>query len=197
MIDGERVKLFTVKPPPSGNDHHAVEKDLNVRVSVKAGPHVVGVAFLKKPWALLETERQPYQAHFNMDRHPRVQPAIYSVSINGPYEAKGPGDSPSRRRIFVCQPSKAGDEEGCAKRILATVMRRAYRRPVTDADLEIPLKFYKDSRMEGFEAGIEMALRAVLVSPGFLFRVGQDPAGGAPNTPYRISDLGLASRLSF
>ena len=197
MLDGERVKLFTVKPPPSGTDHHAVEKDLNVRFPVKAGPHVVGVAFLKKPWALLETARQPYQAHFNMDRHPRVQPAIYSVSINGPYEAKGPGDSPSRRRIFVCRPSKSGDEEGCAKRILSTVMRRAYRRPVTDADLQIPLKFYKDSRTEGFEAGIEMALRAVLVSPEFLFRVEQDPAGVAPGAPYRISDLELASRLSF
>jgi hypothetical protein len=197
MLDGERVKVFTVKPPPSGTDHHAVEKDLNVRVPVKAGPHVVGVAFLKKPWALLETARQPYQAHFNMDRHPRVQPAIYSVSINGPYEAKGPGDSPSRRRIFICRPSKFGDEEGCAKRILSTVIRRAYRRPVTDADLQIPLKFYKDSRTEGFEAGIEMALRAVLVSPEFLFRVEQDPAGVAPGAPYRISDLELASRLSF
>ena len=64
-----------------------------------------GVTFLKKPSALLETERQPYQAHFNMDRHPRIQPAVYSISINGPYEAKGPGDTPSRRRIFVCQPA--------------------------------------------------------------------------------------------
>ena len=198
MLDGERVRLFKVEPPPSGMDHHLVEKDLNVRVPVKAGPHVVAVAFLKQTSALLETERQPYQAHFNMDRHPRLQPAVYSVSINGPYDAKGPGDTPSRRRIFVCRPAKPGEEEGCAKRILATLMRRAYRRPVTDADLKVPMKFYKGARAGGdFEAGIEMALRAVLVSPEFLFRVEQDPATVAPNSAYRISDLELATRLSF
>jgi hypothetical protein len=123
---------------------------------------------------------------------------VYSVSITGPYDAKGPGDTPSRRRIFVCEPGKSGDEEGCAKRILSTVMRRAYRRPVTESDLRVPLKFYKDARAGGgFEAGIELALCSVLVSPEFLFRVEQDPAGVAPNTAYRISDLELASRLSF
>ena len=133
-----------------------------------------------------------------MDRHPRLQPAVFSISVNGPYEAKGPGDTPSRRRIFVCQPASAGEEEGCARKILATLMRRAYRRPVTDADFQAPLKFYKAARGDGgFEAGIEMALNAVLVSPEFLFRVEQDPAGVAPNTAYRISDLELASRLSF
>src|SRR5206468_7174745 len=103
-----------------------------------------------------------------------------------------PGDTPSRRRIFVCTPAKPADEETCAKRIFATLMRRAYRRPVTDADLQVPLKFYKDALREGgFEAGIEMGLRAVLVSPEFLFRVEQDPAGVAPNTAYNVSDLEL------
>jgi hypothetical protein len=198
MLDGERLQLFTVKPPPPGNDHHLVDKDLNIRIPVKAGPHVLSVAFPKKTSALLETERQPYQAHFNNDRHPRIQPALYSVSINGPYQPKGPGETPSRRRIFVCWPSEPSQEEGCAKRILATLMRRAYRRPVTEADLQVPLKFYKDARADGgFETGIEMALRAVLVSPEFLFRVEQDPARIAPKTAYRISDLELASRLSF
>jgi hypothetical protein len=198
MLDGERVRLFTVKPPPPGNDHQFVDKELHIRVPVKAGPHVVGVAFPKRPSALLETERQPYQAHFNMDRHPRIQPAVYSVSINGPYEASGHGDTPSRRKIFVCSPARPGEEEGCAKRIVAGLMRRAYRRPVTDADLQVPLKFYREARTGAdFEAGIEMALRAVLVSPEFLFRVEQDPAGVAPNTAYRMSDLELASRLSF
>ena len=121
---------------------------------MKAGPHVVAAAFPKKPSALLETERQPYQAHFNMDRHPRIQPAVYSLSVNGPYDAKGPGDTPSRRRIFVCTPAKPGEEEACAKRILSTLMRRAYRRPVTDADLAVPLKFYQDARADGgFEDG--------------------------------------------
>jgi len=198
MLDGERLQLFTVKPPPPGNDHHLVDKDLNIRIPVKAGPHVLSVTFPKKTSALLETERQPYQAHFNNDRHPRIQPALYSVSITGPYQPKGPGETPSRRRIFVCRPSEPSQEESCAKRILATLMRRAYRRPVTEADLQVPLKFYKDARAEGgFETGIEMALRAVLVSPEFLFRVEQDPARIAPKTAYRISDLELASRLSF
>jgi hypothetical protein len=148
---------------------------------------------------LLDTERKPYQAHFNMDRHPRIQPALYSVSINGPYDIKGPGDTPSRRRIFVCKPTKAAEEDACAKRILSTVMRRAFRRPVSDADLQTPLKFYKDAQAadKGFEAGIEVALAAVLVSPEFLFRVESDPTNAAPNTAYRISDLELASRLSF
>ncbi len=198
LLDGERLRLFTVKPPPSGSDHHVVDKDLNLRVPVKAGPHVVAATFPKRPSVLLETERQPYQAHFNMDRHPRVQPAVYSISVNGPYEAKGPGETPSRRRIFVCQPSREAGEEPCAKRILSTLMRRAWRRPVTDADLRVPMKFYRDTRATGgFEAGIEMALRAVLVSPEFLFRVEQDPPGVASNTAYRISALELASRLSF
>ncbi|MDQ6701367.1 MAG: DUF1592 domain-containing protein [Acidobacteriota bacterium] len=201
MLDGERVHLFTVKPPPKTVDHHDVDTGLKARIPVKAGPHKLAVAFVKRPSALLETERQPYQAHFNMDRHPRITPALYTISIIGPYDAKGPGNTPSRRRIFVCQPSgnsKPGEEEACAKRILATLMRRAYRRPVTDVDLQAPLNFYKTARKEqGFEAGIEMALSSVLVSPEFLFRVEQDPAGAAPNTAYLISDLELASRLSF
>jgi hypothetical protein len=198
MLDGERVKLFTVKPPPSNTDHHAVDQDLRLRAKVTAGPHAVGVAFLRKHWALLETERQPYQAHFNMDRHPRVQPALYSVSITGPYGAAAPGDTPSRRRIFTCRPARPGDEDACAANILGKLMRRAYRRPVTASDLRVPLKFYKDARASGgFEESIEMGLRAVLVSPEFLFRVEQDPAGVAPGSAYRISDLELASRLSF
>ena len=197
-LDGERVRLFTVEPPEPGQDHHAVDQNLKVRIPVKAGPHVLAVAFVKKRSALLETERQPLQVHFNMDRHPRVQPALYSLTVNGPYAAKGPGDTPSRRRLFVCQPAAPGEEDGCAKRILATVMRRAYRRPVTDADLVAPLRFYRDGRKEaGFENGIEMALRSVLVSPEFLFRVEQDPAGVAPGSAYAVSDLELASRISF
>jgi hypothetical protein len=197
-IDGERVQVFTVQPPPPEHDHHEIDLHLNARVPVKAGPHAIGVAFLKKLALMPETERQPYQAHFNMDRHPRLQPAIYSVTVNGPYEAKGPGDTPSRRRIFVCEPKKSGEEEACAKKIVANLTRKAYRRPVNDADFEVPLKFYREARKEGeFDTGIEMALRAVLVSPEFLFRVERDPAGAAPQTAYRISDLELASRLSF
>jgi len=197
LLDRERLKLFTVMPPPDKN-YERVDQGLKLRFPVTAGPHQLGVTFLKTPSALLETKRQPYQAHFNMHRHPRLTPAIYQVSINGPYAAKGPGDTPSRRRIFVCQPTKPGEEEACAERILSTLMRRAYRRPVTAVDLQKPMWFYKESRKaETFETAIETALSAVLVSPQFLFRVEQDPVGVAPNTAYRISDLELASRLSF
>jgi hypothetical protein len=205
-LDRERVQLFTVKPPQreagtsedSQPSHDNIDRHLKVRVPVRAGPHALGVAFLKNSSALLETARQPYQAHFNFYRHPRIQPAIYAISIIGPYLAKGPGETPSRRRIFVSRPANPGEEERSAKRILASLMRRAYRRPVTDADLQGPLALYRQARAEaGFEAGIEMALSAVLVSPQFLFRVEQDPAGVPPNAVYRLSDLELASRLSF
>ena len=129
-----------------------------------------------------------------MDRHPRVQPALYSISVTGPFNATGPGETESRRRIFVCHT----DDDACAKRILATVARRAWRGPVSDADLQVPLRFYREARATGgFENGIEIALRAILISPRFLFRVEQDPPGIAPKTAYRLSDLDLASRLSF
>ena len=106
LLDKARVQVFTVKPPQREPEHATVDQHLKIRVPVQAGPHALGVAFLKKPSLLLETARQPYQAHFNYYRHPRVQPAIYSISIVGPYGAQGPGDTPSRRRIFV---SRSGE----------------------------------------------------------------------------------------
>src|SRR5262249_31367466 len=152
--------------------------------------------FPKRPTTLLETERQPYQAHFNMDRHPRIQPAVYSISVNGPYNARGAGDTPSRRRLLICAPKSAGDERPCATGILSTLARRAYRRTVRDSDLSGPLHFFDEGRREGgFEAGVELGLRATLVSPEFLFRVEQDPAGAAPASVYRIGDFEFASRL--
>jgi hypothetical protein len=193
LVDNERVKLFTVKPPATG-DHQSVDQHLSFRLPLKAGPHQIAVTFPKQPSLLLETERQPYPAHFNMDRHPRITPALYSLSINGPYQTQGPGDSPSRRRIFTCK----SQDEACAKSILSTLSRRAYRRPVTDRDIAAPLRFFREARStESFDSSIEMALRAVLVSPEFLFRVEQDPEGVAAHTAYRISDLQLATRLSF
>src|SRR5579864_8945299 len=208
MLDGERVQMFTVKPvndvtgirnANSIPNDDEVDKHLHIRIPVTAGPHTLGVTFPKNnPSLLLETERQPYQAHFNMYRHPRIHPALYSIVVIGPYDATGAGDTPSRRRIFVCHPAKPSEEESCGKQILSTFARRAYRRPVTDADLQMPLKFFRDARSgEGFEAGIERGLRALLISPEFLFRVEQDPANIAPNTAYRLSDLEVASRLSF
>jgi len=197
-LDGTRAGLYTVTPPPRGSDHQDVDKHLTVKLAISAGPHQIGVSFPRKTSALLETERQPYQAHFNMDRHPRIQPALYSISVIGPYEASGAGDSPSRQRIFVCQPSGPSEEDGCATTILSRVLRRAYRRPVTAADLQAPLKFYRDARSSGgFEIGIEMALRALLVNPQFLFRIEKDPAVVASKSAYRIADVELASRLSF
>ena len=198
-LDGERIKMFTVKPVPLLTDHQHIDQGMEVRIPVKAGPHEVGATFIKKTSALIETARQPYLARFNAERHPRTQPALYSISVIGPYASTGAGDTPSRRLLLVCQPAGAADEDRCAKQILATFMRRAYRRPVTDADLTAPLRFYRDGRTggDGFEAGIEMALRAILVNPNFLFRVESDPAGVASKSAYRVSDLELASRLSF
>src|SRR5262249_15681182 len=133
----------------------------------------------------------------NMHRHPRLTPAIYQVSINGPYDSKGPGDTPSRRRIFICQAANPGQEDAGAERILSTLIHRAYRRPATSADLEKPMEFYRQAKaQDGFEAGVEAGLGAVLVSPEFLFRMEQDPVGVAANTVYPVSDLALASRLS-
>jgi hypothetical protein len=197
LLDRERVQSFTVKPPRDA-DHEHVDAHLKLRLPVKAGPHDLGVTFLKNPSSLTETLRQPYVARFNLHRHPRLSPAVYQVSITGPFDDQGPGDTPSRRRIFVARPKSADDEEACAKQVLSTVMRRAYRRPVGDEDLARILPLYREARGEGdFDAGIEAALSAVLVSREFLFRVERDPTGVAPKTAYTVSDLELASRLSF
>ncbi len=197
LLDRQQVRSFTVAPPKD-HQNELVDQHLKLRLPVTAGPHQLGITFVKKPTDLLETKRQPYDAHFNMHRHPRQSPALYQVSINGPYAAQGPGDTPSRRRIFVVKPAKPEEEEGCAKQILSTLLRRAYRRPATDADFETPLEFFRKGRaVGGFEAGIESALSAILVSPSFLFRIEQEPPDTAPHTAYRLPDLELASRLSF
>src|SRR5204863_7815163 len=126
--------------------------------------------------------------------------ALQSVTISGPYDAAGAGDTPSRRRIFVCRPASQSPngELSCAKRILSALARRAYRRPVNDADIQRLLPFYTDGRAEaGFDMGIQRALERLLVSPEFMFRIERDPSNAAPGTVHRISDLELASRLSF
>ena len=197
LIDREQMRNAIVRPP-GAKGHDLVDAHLKFRLPVKAGPHDLGVTFLKNPASLRETARQPYTAQFNMHRHPRSSPAVYQVSITGPFSAHGPGDTPSRSRIFIAQPKSPGEEETCAKQILSTLMRRAYRRPVSDADLARPMGFFRDGRKEAnFDAGIEAALSAVLVSREFLFRVEQEPKGLAGKSPYRITDLELASRLSF
>ena len=206
LLDGERLELFTVEPAPYREDqalnyqpsHDHLDAHLKLRAPVTAGPHTVGVTFPKRPSLLLETARQPYEAHFNYYRHPRIQPAVYEVSITGPYDAAGPGDTPSRERIFACRPAHPDADDACAREILRPLLRRAYRRPVTGADLDGPFALYRAARdADGFEAGIEMALAAVLVSPEFLFRIERDPEDVPQGAPYRLGDLELASRLSF
>ena len=200
LVDRMPVATFTVEPPEDGDDT-LTDSQLIARVPVAAGPHEVGATFLKNASPLLETERQPLQSHFNEQRHPRLTPAIHQVSVTGPYGPQGADDTPSRRRLFVCTPAEPGDielEEACAEEILAALMRRAYRRPISTVDLAGPMAFYREGRSGGdFDTGIGSALTSVLANPEFLFRVERDPDGVAPGTAYRISDLELASRLSF
>ena len=198
LLDREPVKTFTIEKP-AGNDD-TFDKDLKVRLAVKAGPHNLAVTFLKEGSSLIDTPRQPTESRFNDRRHPRTAPAINQISVTGPYEAKGAGDTPSRRRLFVCRPAGTDkvQEEKCAATILSTLMRRAYRRPVTKAEVDEPMAFYRKGRAAGdFDSGIAMAVSAVLTNPEFLFRVESDPKKVAAGGAYRISDLELASRLSF
>ena len=206
LIDRVRVGIFTVRPPGADKNAEAVDAHLKLRVPVTAGPHEVVVTFPKDPSNLIETQRQPFLARFNMHRHPRTAPALYQVSITGPFDATGPGDTPSRRLIFgttkteaTAKPTTTAADEARARAILAPILRRAYRRPVADEDLGKPLQFFREGVAggAGFDAGIENALAAILVSPHFLIRVEEDPAGIKSGATYRVSDLELASRLAF
>jgi hypothetical protein len=197
LLDRRPIGTMTVQRPANGDDA-LLDRNLTIRIPVKAGPHDVGVTFLGNSPSLLETARQPLQAHFNERRHPRMTPAISQVSITGPYAPLRADDTPSRRRIFVCRPAEPREDEACAKKILSALMRRAYRRSISEADVERPIAFYREGRSDGgFDAGIERALSAVLFNPEFLLRVETDPDGVPAGTSYRISDLELASRLSF
>ena len=194
LLDKMPVATYTVQRPEGGDDTFA-DAHLRLRLPVTAGPHEVAATFLKDSASLIETERQPLLSHFNEQRHPRLTPAIYQVTITGPHDAQGVSDTPSRARIFSCQPSSTADEEPCARGILSTLMRRAYRRPVAADELDGPLEFFREGRAVGdFEAGIGRALTSILVNPQFLFRVERDAESDGP---YRIEDLELASRLSF
>ena len=153
LVDRERKALFTVEVPKTERDHQTGDEHLKARISVAAGPREVGVTFLKESSSLLETKRQPFQAHYNMHRHPRLTPALYQVSITGPYQSTGRGDTPSRRRIFAGDPG-GPDEDVRGRAILAALARRAYRRPVGDADLRKPLElFRRGSVRRGFRGG--------------------------------------------
>src|SRR5262245_35575531 len=204
LVDREQVGTFTIQKPSTADDDTTLDKNLKLRVPVHAGPHNLGVTFVKEGSSLIETARQPTQSRFNERRHPRTGPAISQVSVTGPYAAKGAEDTPSRRRLFVCRPAgqvkeqedakrkrdSARHEETCASEILSTLMRRAYRRPIAKAEVDEPMAFYREGRVQGdFDAGIERALSSVLINPDFLFRVESDPKKVAANGVYRISDL--------
>jgi mono/diheme cytochrome c family protein len=192
-----------ISPPDSEVD---IRSRLEVRVPVSAGPHTVGVAFIKKTAALPDGLLQPFERTNFDTQEQRGVPFLESVSIGGPFNSTGPGDTPSRRRIFVCRPQQSSEETACAKKILTELTKRAYRRPVTDADIETPLSFYQAALNSsapashsdaGFDAGIESALSFILTSPEFLFRVESASPGDKPGTFRRVGDLEIASRLSF
>ena len=197
LLDRALVKRFTIKPAGK-RDHSQVDKHLKTTTFVKAGPRNVGVTFPQKSLSLIENKRRPFEASFNLHRHPRRSPAVYQVSITGPFDSQVASQTPSRDRIFIRQPDAAEDEESAASEILANLMKRAYRRAISKADLKKPLEFFRSGSEEGgFETGIENALESILVNPAFLFRVEKEPRNTPAGGAYRISDLELASRLSF
>ena len=232
-IDGERVHLFEMRSTGQrrgmggtgasvlGDAENTTDLRWQVRLPVEAGLRDVGVAFLRLP--SYETSDYPrlrfiapsYEGNMVPKGLGIYQPHLKSVTILGPFgPVGGPGDTPSRQRVFVCSPDSVADEGPCVREILSVLTRRAYRRPVTAADVDTLFDFYSGERQQPgstMESGLEMALRALLVRPEFLFRIEADPeagvatqgvstGGAAPRSAtgvYRIDDLELASRLSF
>jgi hypothetical protein len=175
VLNGERVKLVT-----GGT--------VDAKIPVKAGPQDIGAAYVRKAPPGADDIWQTFAGNSS----------VSSIAITGPLNPTGSGDTPSRRKIFVCRPASEADEAACAKTILSTLALRAYRRPPSGADLETLLSFYQAGRKNGtFDTGIEQALARVLVDPRFVFRFEQEPAGVVTGATYRVSDVELASRLSF
>jgi hypothetical protein len=202
-IDGQRVHVATIggtedlaalfqRPTDTGD---AVEARMRFRLPVKAGPHVVTVAFLQEPQTARPGRLQRYLRSSVDNFDWSGQPHFQTLAITGPFNSTGLGNTPSRRRIFVCRPASSGNESACAKQIISTLARRAYRRPVTDADLQPIMSFYEASRRDAaFEEGIKAAIQRILASPQFILRIERDPVPGAVHP---ISGIELASRLSF
>ena len=217
-VDGALVQRFTVggeargRPAPNtytiaeyGDPEweeylHTADDHLEVRLSVEAGPRLVGVYFMRRVWEP-EGILQPNMGGEVLARDEKYNenPTVKSVLIEGPFQISGSGDTPSRREIFVCHPESGAGEEACATTILSRLARRAYRRPVTAGEVETLLEFFETGRSSGggFDAGIQLALERLLTDPDFLLRVEPDPAQVAPGQPYRLSDVEVASRLSF
>jgi hypothetical protein len=225
-LNGERVKLykledvpmFFMRAKPGTNEFPeakltgpleerakmAPDIHLEFRAKVKAGPQDIGVAFLQQGYdAIEDLVHRPMAStsdpNIGMQYGYTAVPHLARVDITGPYNAAGPGETPSRRRIFLCHPNGPTDEIPCARQIVSSLVRRAFRRTATDSDLESLLSFYQQERNRTgrFEAGIEMVVRRILADPEFVFRVETPPSDARPKEPYRISDTELASRLSF
>jgi cytochrome c551/c552 len=180
-LDGEKIATTTPR---------------SFRVNVTAGPHTIGAALVDRVRSAGVDE-----AYSDFRVNSQFTPAggIQTVVITGPYKATSAGDTPSRRRVLTCRPASAAEEPDCAKQIVSTLARRAYRRPAQPDEVETLMKFYQQGRADGgdFEGGIQQALSRLLVSPAFLFRVETAPRSVPAGTAYRLSDLDLASRLSF
>jgi hypothetical protein len=175
----------------------------NIRLKVNAGPHAVAVTFLDRDFAESDEKLQPFNREIDNSQLKSSAnavgiPTVQRLDVIGPFKPTGSGDTPSRRRIFSCRPRTEAEEVPCVRKILTELERKAFRRPVTDGDLETSMSFYQRGRNHGnFESGIQNALTYVLASPNFLYRAESDPSGNAPGSIHPITDLELASRLSF
>jgi len=205
-VDGARVHLASFggdedfkaslrNPTLAGDD---VEARSRARVKLTAGPHTIGVAFIEKTAAQNSWRLQPFLRSSHDTFDPTGYPHIDVFSVTGPYSPTGSGDTPSRRRVFMCRPATAAEEEPCARRIVSTLARLAYRGQASDEDLQRLMSFYATGRKGGnFEKGIQLALQRMLASAKFALRVERDPAGAKPGSVYPLNSLDLASRLSF
>ena len=195
--DGVRAPWNAVSRPSLYEQ--TADEGLEVRLTVNAGTRLVSAAFLDRA-AVAEgvLEPRPGVSSLAYSRDRNAAMALGSIEISGPYDGATPKDAASRRRVFSCYPEAPADEAGCAAEVLSRLARRAFRRPVDEADVEPLLALYDEGRREGgFERGIQFAVRGILIDPEFLFRIERDPAGAAPGAAYPVSDLELASRLSF
>jgi len=202
-IDDQKVFEQTIGGPQDlkAMDQHPNETNIelrgrfqHIRAQVTAGPHRLGAAFVERSLAESDDWLQSFNPRGGMDRIPRIG----GLELAGPTHPTGITDTPSRRKIFVCYPKSEAEEPACAREILTSLARYAYRRPVTDEDLRAPLHFFAVGRAgKSFDAGIENALVAILSSPKFLYRLESVPSNTKVGMSYRISDLELASRLSF
>ncbi|HEX3702752.1 MAG TPA: DUF1592 domain-containing protein [Vicinamibacterales bacterium] len=197
-VDGARAALFKIDP----NIPETKNVLTSPRVRIAAGPHRVSAAFLAKFDGPTEDEfRQVEQSMVDISAGiPGLiaLPHLQSMTVAGPFAATGVSATPSRREIFICTPATAHDETACAQTIITKLARKAFRRPLTDADASFLFDSYKEGRSDGtFENGIERALQAIVASPNFVFRFERTPSNAKPGANYRISDVELASRLSY